>query len=192
MFQYLQIFYRPGLFIEEVLSQTKTHTFALRVAFLFSALQSIPIVMSTGLIDPDSGAEGMTGGGLIPLIVIIGGILGLGVFYIFALALKTFGRWFGAKVESKEVRTGLGIGLIPWTVLFLVFFVSMALVDPRLIISKFFPFFFVGFIYGFTILLIALSKTLKIGFLKTFLLFILAYATTFFPLLTLVRLYFGA
>ena len=192
MFQYLQIFYRPGLFIEEVLSQTKTHTFALRVAFLFSALQSIPIVMSTGLIDPDSGAEGMTGGGLIPLKVIIGGILGLGVFYIFALALKTFGRWFGAKVESKEVRTGLGIGLIPWTVLFLIFFVSMALVDPRLIISKFFPFFFVGFIYGFTILLIALSKTLKIGFLKTFLLFILAYATTFFPLLTLVRLYFGA
>ena len=192
MFQYLQIFYRPGLFIEEVLSQTKTHTFALRVAFLFSALQSIPIVMSTGLIDPESGAEGMTGGGLIPLKVIIGGILGLGVFYIFALALKTFGRWFGAKVESKEVRTVLGIGLIPWTVLFLVFFVSMALVDPRLIISKFFPFFFVGFIYGFTILLIALSKTLKIGFLKTFLLFILAYATTFFPLLTLVRLYFGA
>lgn len=192
MFQYLQIFYRPGLFIEEVLSQTKIHTFALRVAFLFSALQSIPIVMSTGLIDPESGAEGMTGGGLIPLKVIIGGILGLGVFYIFALALKTFGRWFGAKVESKEVRTGLGIGLIPWTVLFLVFFVSMALVDPRLIISKFFPFFFVGFIYGFTILLIALSKTLKIGFLKTFLLFILAYATTFFPLLTLVRLYFGA
>ncbi len=192
MFQYLQIFYRPGLFIEEVLSQTKTHTFALRVAFLFSALQSIPIVMSTGLIDPESGAEGMTGGGLIPLKVIIGGILGLGVFYIFALALKTFGRWFGAKVESKEVRTGLGIGLIPWTVLFLIFFVSMALVDPRLIISKFFPFFFVGFIYGFTILLIALSKTLKIGFLKTFLLFILAYATTFFPLLTLVRLYFGA
>ena len=192
MFQYLQIFYRPGLFIEEVLSQTKTHTFALRVAFLFSALQSIPIVMSTGLIDPESGAEGMTGGGLIPLKVIIGGILGLGVFYIFALALKTFGRWFGAKVESKEVRTGLGIGLIPWTVLFLVFFVSMALVDPRFIISKFFPFFFVGFMYGFTILLIALSKTLKIGFLKTFLLFILAYATTFFPLLTLVRLYFGA
>jgi hypothetical protein len=192
MFQYLQIFYRPGLFIEEVLSQTKTHTFALRVAFLFSALQSIPIVMSTGLIDPESGAVGMTGGGLIPLKVIIGGILGLGVFYIFALALKTFGRWFGAKVESKEVRIGLGIGLIPWTVLFLVFFVSMALVDPRLIISKFFPFFFVGFIYGFTILLIALSKTLKIGFLKTFLLFILAYATTFFPLLTLVRLYFGA
>ena len=174
------------------MSQTKTHTFALRVAFLFSALQSIPIVMSTGLIDPESGAEGMTGGGLIPLKVIIGGILGLGVFYIFALALKTFGRWFGAKVESKEVRIGLGIGLIPWTVLFLVFFVSMALVDPRLIISKFFPFFFVGFIYGFTILLIALSKTLKIGFLKTFLLFILAYATTFFPLLTLVRLYFGA
>ena len=192
MFQYLQIFYRPGLYIEEMLSEAKTHTLALRVAFLFSALQSIPIVMSTGLIDPESGAEGMTGGGLIPLKVIIGGILGLGVFYIFALALKTFGRWFGAKVESKEVRTGLGIGLIPWTVLFLVFFVSMALVDPRLIISKFFPFFFVGFIYGFTILLIALSKTLKIGFLKTFLLFILAYATTFFPLLTLVRLYFGA
>ena len=123
MFQYLQIFYRPGLFIEEVLSQTKTHTFALRVAFLFSALQSIPIVMSTGLIDPESGAEGMTGGGLIPLKVIIGGILGLGVFYIFALALKTFGRWFGATVESKEVRTALGMGLIPWTVLFLIFFV---------------------------------------------------------------------
>ena len=49
MFQYLQIFYRPGLFIEEVLSQTKTHTFALRVAFLLSARQSITIVMSTCL-----------------------------------------------------------------------------------------------------------------------------------------------
>lgn len=192
MFQYLQIFYRPGLFIEEILHQAKTHTFALRVAFLFGALQSIPIIMSTGLTGSESGAEGFSGGGLIPLKVIIGGILGLGVFYIFALALKTFGRWFGAKGEAKEVRTALGIGLIPWTVLFLVFFVSMALVDPRLMISQFFPFFFVGFVYGFTILLIALSKTLKIGFLKTFLLFIFAYATTFFPLLTLVRLYFGA
>jgi hypothetical protein len=191
MFQYLQIFYRPGLFIEEIVHQAKTHTFALRVAFLFSALQSIPIIMSTGLIDPESGAEGISGGGFIPLKVIIGGILGLGIFYIFALALKTFGRWFGAKVESKAVRTALGVGIIPWTVLFLIFFVSITLVDPRLILSQFFPFFFVGFIYGFTILLIALSKTLKIGFLKTFLLFILAYATTFFPLLTLVRLYFG-
>ena len=192
MFQYLQIFYRPGLFIEEIVHQAKAHTFALRVAFLFSALQSIPIIMSTGLIDPESGAEGISGGGFIPLKVIIGGILGLGIFYIFALALKTFGRWFGAKVESKAVRTALGVGIIPWTVLFLIFFVSITLVDPRLILSQFFPFFFVGFIYGFTILLIALSKTLKIGFLKTFLLFILAYATTFFPLLTLVRLYFGA
>ena len=192
MFQYLQIFYRPGLLIEEIVHQAKTHTFALRVAFLFGALQSIPIIMSTGMAGSDSGAEGMSGGGLIPLKVIIGGILGLGVFYIFALALKTFGRWFGAKVEAKEVRTAIGIGLIPWTVLFLIFFVSMALVDPRLIISQFFPFFFVGFIYGFTILLIALSKTLKIGFLKTFLLFIFAYLSTFFPLLTLVRLYFGA
>jgi hypothetical protein len=192
MFQYLQIFYRPGLFIEEIVHQAKTHTFALRVAFLFSALQSIPIIMSTGLIDPESGAEGISGGGFIPLKVIIGGILGLGIFYIFALALKTFGRWFGAKVESKAVRTALGVGIIPWTVLFLIFFVSITLVDPRLILSQFFPFFFVGFIYGFTILLIALSKTLKIEFLKTFLLFILAYATTFFPLLTLVRLYFGA
>lgn len=192
MFQYLQIFYRPGLYIEEMLSEAKTHTLALRVAFLFSALQSIPIIMSTALLGSESAPEGISGGGLIPLKVIIGGILGLGVFYIFSLALKTFGRWFGANVEAKEVRTGLGLGLIPWTVLFLVFFVSMAVVDPRLIINQFFPVFFVGFIYGFTILLIALSKTLKIGFLKTFLLFILAYATTFFPLLTLVRLYFGA
>ena len=186
MFQYLQIFYRPGFFIEEIVHQAKTHTFALRVAFLFSALQSIPIIMSTGLAGTESGD------GFIPLKVIIGGILGLGVFYIFALALKTFGLWFGAKVEPKEVRTALGVGLIPWTVLFTIFLVSMALVDPRLIVGQFFPFFFVGFVYGFTILLIALSKTLKIGFLKTFLLFIFAYATTFFPLLTLVRLYFGA
>ena len=190
MFQYLQIFYRPGLFIEEVLSQTKTHTFALRVAFLFSAIQTIPIVIRTGLIGPDSAAEGMMDGGLIPLKIIIGGILGLGVFYIFALALKTFGRWFGAKVESKEVRTGLGIGLIPWTVLFSVLFVSIQFFGPHLIYTPFSTFFLLGFIYGFTIILIALSKTLKIGFLKTFLLFILAFATTFFPLLTLVRLYF--
>ena len=143
MFQYLQIFYRPGLFIEEIVHQAKTHTFALRVAFLFSALQSIPIIMSTGLIDTKSGAEGISGGGFIPLKVIIGGILGLGIFYIFALALKTFGRWFGAKVESKAVRTALGVGIIPWTVLFLIFFVSITLVDPRLILSQFFPFFFV-------------------------------------------------
>ena len=192
MFKYLQIFYRPSIFIEEIVHQAKSHTFAIRVAFLFSALQSIPIIMSTSLLGNESGADGISGGGWIPLKVIVGGILGLGVFYIFALALKTFGRWFGANVESKEVRTGLGIALMPWTLLFLVFFVSMAVVDPRLIIDQFFPVFFVGFIYGFTIVLIALSKTLKIGFLKTFFLFILAYATTFFPLLTLVRLYFGA
>ena len=99
MFQYLQIFYRPGLFIEEIVHQAKTHTFALRVAFLFSALQSIPIIMSTGLAGTESGD------GFIPLKVIIGGDSWLRRFLYFALALKTFGRWFGAKVEPKEVRT---------------------------------------------------------------------------------------
>ena len=108
------------------------------------------------------------------------------------LALKTFGRWFGAKVGPKEVRTALGVGLIPWTVLFLDLFVSMAVVDPRLIVGQF-SFLLCWFCLWIHYFTYRFDKTLKIGFLKTFLLFIFAYATTFFfPLLTLVRLYFGA
>ena len=167
MFQYLQIFYRPGLLIQEIVHQRKLIPLHFGSLF-YSELCRVFLLLSTGLVDPETDAEGISGR-FHSAKVIIGGILGLGVFYIFALALKTFGRWFGAKVESKEVRTALGIGIIPWTVsLFLIFFVSITLVDPRLILGNFFLFFFIGFIYGFTILLIALSKTLNIGFLKTF------------------------
>ena len=49
MFQYLQIFYRPGLFIEEIVHQAK-NTYLRSIGSLFcSVLLYIPIIMSTGI-----------------------------------------------------------------------------------------------------------------------------------------------
>lgn len=176
MLQYLQILYRPGALIEELPLNTKNRNFALRVAYFFFMVQSFPFVLNYNLFGIDS----------VPLEVLLGGLIGMGVFYLLSLAIKVFSRWFGADAELTQIQSALGLGLLPWTVLFIIIYLLIYLAPAVA------PFLFLlGLIYGFTILLIALNKVLKISVLKTYLTFFISVAAVFFPLLMVLKFVLG-
>lgn len=177
MLHYLQILYRPGALIEELPLNTKNRNFALRVAYLFFMVQSFPFVMRYNFFGVDS----------VPLEVLMGGLIGMAVFYLLSAAIKVFSRWFSADAELLHIQTALGLGLLPWTLLFIVLYLLIALAPP---IAQYV--FLLGLIYGFTILLIALNKVLKISVLKTYLTFFISVAAVFFPLLMVLKYIFGA
>ena len=110
----------------------------------------------------------------------------MGVFYLLSLAVVVFSRWFGADAELLQIQSALGLGLLPWTLLFIVIYILLTLAPAVA------PFLFLlGLIYGFTILLIALNKVLKISVLKTYLTFFISVAAVFFPLLMVFKLILG-
>ena len=176
MLQYFQILYRPGAVIEELPLNTKDRNFALRVAYLFFMVQSFPFVLNYNLFGINS----------VPLEVLLGGLIGMGVFYLLSLAIMVFSRWFGADAQLLQIQSALGLGLLPWTLLFIVIYILLTLAPAVA------PFLFLlGLIYGFTILLIALNKVLKISVLKTYLTFFISVAAVFFPLLMVFKLILG-
>ena len=176
MLTYLQIFYKPGSCIENLMNSERAHSIAQLVVFLFSAIQSLPYWMAQVV-----GTENVPASNTIPFKVIAGGLIGLGVFYLFAFFLRNFGRWFGAQASVKAIRTGLGIALIPWTVLFALFFLALGAFGPKGVFQQF-PLFFMGFIYGFTIVMIAMSKVFKVGALKSFLILLFTFFVTLWPM----------
>ena len=115
------------------------------------------------------------------------GVLGL---YFFSWLLRNFGRWFGGGGQLAEVRTALGWGLLPWTVVFAVmgFIIQVREVPPQ----QLFPFFFIGQVYGFVILLSALSSALRLSFMGTFFCFVVTTLVSLFPLTLILQLVTGA
>ena len=107
MFQYLQIFYRPGHLFETISFNEKAHSISIRIAYFFCMVFSFPASFNFDLIGIES----------IPLEILIYGIIGVGIFYLFSFAIKIFSRWFGADSDPKQIRTVLGVGLIPCIVL---------------------------------------------------------------------------
>ena len=176
MLNYLQIFYKPGIFIEAMIQDHSAHKKALSIAFFFSCLQSFPILIQGIFFS----ANNPNADSFIGLKVLIGGGLGLGLFYLFAYMLRNFSRVLRAEAELKQIRTALGLSLLPWTVLFFVLFLMIAFVGPAAVYNLF-PVFFFGIVYGFTIILISVSRTLKIGSLKAFFLILFTTAVTLFP-----------
>ena len=177
MFQYLQIFYRPGFLFETISFSDKAHTTSLRIAYFFFMVFSFPWSFNYNLFGIES----------IPLEILIYGIFGLGVFYAFSYAIKIFSRWFGADSDSKQIRTVLGISLIPCTAFcFLVY--ALITINPNALplVGMF------GIVYCFTIVLISLNKLLKINYLKTYLSVFIALCAVLAPLLVIFKSFFGA
>ena len=207
MFKYFQILYRPGPLMEECQPTNKMRNFALRVAYLFCMLWSIPIAVGNDLINTK--IEYVFLGVNFNLheileVFLIGFIL-MSVFFLLSLSIKTFSGRFGAKADIKEIQIGLGMGLIPWTILtavLLFFFAYLYGQFSQLDLptddakrnylnqySVVFPIFMALFLYGFTILLITLHKVLKINVIKTYLSFFISLAAVFFPLLFILKIF---
>ena len=116
------------------------------------------------------------------------GVCGIAVLFLLALLMRNFGRWFGSEAELYRVRTALGFGVLPWTILFTVlsFLLNYGL-DPNLVAKQYFPIVLGAFVYGFCVLLLSLTAGLRLGIIKTFLCIVITISFCVVPLTFLVQ-----
>jgi hypothetical protein len=147
--------------------------FALVVAVCFGIVQAARFSIA----HPEAGAAHY----------ILGAVGGLAGLYLFAWLLRNFGRWFGGQASLREVRIALGWGLLPWTLLFLALVLVLTRAPDAAALADYYWLFFLGFLYGYVILLLSLSAALRISALKTFLCLIVTFLVSLFPLTLLIQ-----
>lgn len=169
-----RVFVAPRRAVRALRGDRRAHAFALAVAAALGLLQS--------------GRAYLAGAG--PAVFAAGALAGLGGLFLFALLLRNFGRWFGATAAVAEVRTALGLGLMPWTLLFLLLLPWLGSVGPSAG-ARAYPFFFAGLVYGYGVLLLAAAEGLGFGVLKTFWCLLATGAVCFFPVTLVLRMAAG-
>ena len=164
----LTLWYKPASSMRALLDAGQGHSAAVMIAAFFGAVQSGRL----SLAHAESG----------PLPFVVGGFAGLCGLYLFGWLTRNFGRWFGAESTQRDVRTALGLGLLPWTLLSMVLSLMLGTeVNPEMIVS-FAPVFFCVFFYGYVIILLSLSAALRLSVLKTFLCLVVTIIVSLFPL----------
>ena len=167
--------YKPAWSVRQLLDLQQGHSSALFVAALFGMIQ-------LGRLFPVSSEV---------LIVYLAfyGLAGVGFLFLFGWLVRNFGRFFGVDARQREVRTALGLGLLPWTILFgsLLLALSSGL-SSESIAARYSSIVLVVLIYGFYVLLLSLKAALHLSVIKTFLCLILTVVFSFFPLTLLAQL----
>ncbi|MFQ3225066.1 MAG: hypothetical protein ACI8Z5_001321 [Lentimonas sp.] len=170
----LTLWYKPAASMRGLLDAGQGHSAALLIAAFFGAVQSGRFALEQA----ESG----------PLPFVFGGLAGAGGLYLFGWLTRNFGRWFGAEAAQRDTRTALGLGLLPWTLLSMMLsFMVGAEMAPEVIVS-YAPVFFVVFVYGYVIILLALSAALRLSALKTFLCLVVTVLVSLFPLTLFAQL----
>lgn len=158
-----------------LLDQSKGHAAAVTIAASFGVVQSGRFFLAT-----EAASVG---------ILICGAVAGIFGLYLFAWLSRNFGRWFGAvDPKQRDLRTAIGLGLLPWTLLFAALMPLLSSGEEPEAIAGLYPVFFVFLIYGYTILLLSLSAALRISVLKTFLCLAVTVLVSLFPLTLVAQL----
>jgi hypothetical protein len=162
------IWYQPGRTIQELQVNGAGHGAALLVVGAFGLLNGARFYM---------GSEEKSA-----LWLLFGFFFGVGMLYLMAQLTRNFSRWFGGRAECRIVRVGLGLALLPWTVLsgLLLYLLASGLDAERL--QAFGTVMMAGFLYGFVILLLALRTALGVSPLRTFASLMLAGMVAFFSI----------
>jgi hypothetical protein len=174
---FVTLWYKPASSMRALLDAGHGHSAALMVAAFFGAVQSIPFRMQ----QESSG----------PLFYLAGAAVGLFGLYLFAWLTRNFSRWFGANPAPQDLRTAFGLGLLPWTLLFVPLpFLRGAEMDAATI-KLFYLVFFIGFVYGYVIIMLSLSAALRLSLIKSFLCLVVTILVSLFPLTLLAQLFAG-
>lgn len=171
----LTLWYKPASTLRDLLAARRGHAAALLVAAVFGAVQSGRFYLASE--DASAG------------FFLVGALCGLFGLYLFGWLLRNFGRWFGADAARRDLRTALGLGLLPWTLLFAALIPVLNASEDAATVAALYPIFFVGLIYGYVILLLSLSGALKVSVLKTFLCLVVTVLVSLFPLTLLAQLF---
>lgn len=173
-FLLLTFLYRPAHSMRQLLNSRKGHGTALLVAAIFGIIQLSRLLPLPAKSKPEE----------LLLSLVLYGACGIAGLFLFGWLVRNFGRWFGAETEQYRVRTALGLGVLPWTIVFAALLLALHYgLDTKLIADKYFPVFLGAFVYGFCILLLSLTAGLRLGIIKTFLCIIV---TTLFGLIPIV------
>lgn len=170
----LTFWFRPARSMRDLLDLQQGHSTALAVAALFGIVQLARLFPVTSDVLIRHG--------------VLYGLIGVAGLFLFGWLLRNFGRWFGVDVQQREVRTALGLGILPWTILFTGLSLMLASgVSPEFIAVRY-SIVLVALIYGFYILLFSLTAALHLSLIKTFLCLTITSLFSFFPLTLLAQL----
>jgi hypothetical protein len=123
----LRLWYKPGSSMQGLIAQGQGQRLALVVAACFGAIQLLPWLS----------AEPSRPWWVLPLAA---GLAIAGVCWL-AWLLRNFGRWFGAAAHLHELRTALGVALLPWTLVFSLLFVLTQTAPAAESVQAWFPWF---------------------------------------------------
>ena len=167
------LWYKPGKTMQDLIEKGRGHRAALIVAIVFGMIQALPVYSSEANL-------GLS-------VLLIGASLGFFGLYFFAWLLRNFGRWFGAQASLREVRTGLGLALMPWLLCFLILFHLRQNFDSS-VVGQYFLLFFILLVYGYIVFILSLTTVLRLTPLKTFLCLVITIIFSLFPLILLYQL----
>jgi len=173
---WLTLWYKPGRTLQGLIATGKGRTEAIVFSVFFGLVNVWPAYSAS-----DEAPAAM---------LFAAGLVALAGLFFFSWLLRNFGRWFGASASLAAVRLALGWGLLPWAVCLGLLFVGIDAggADPQ----QMFPFFFAVLVYGFVILLLALSAALRLPPMKTFFCLIFTFFVSIFPLTFIMQLIMGA
>ena len=173
LYSVLTLWYKPRDTMQELIKNDRGHFISVLLAVSFGIVQASRFYLA----DADVGKE----------CFLYGSLLGWSGLYFFAWLLRNFGRWFGGHARQKEVRIALGWGICPWLLLFIILVLALGLVEDSTLLANYFWIFFLGFIYGYCILINTLSAALSISTLKTLLCLGVTSLVSIFPLSLLIQ-----
>lgn len=174
----LTFWLKPAASTRTLLASGSGHIWALLIAVGFGAVQSGSVYLRSESPSPFIFVWGALAGGI-----------GL---YLFGLFFRVVGRLFKGDPKPREVRTALGLSLLPWTLLFGWLFWLTQNGQDATVIAKYYPLFFILFLYGYTVLLLSLSVALGLSLWRTFFCIVLTCLGSLFPLTLIAQLIFGA
>ncbi len=164
---FLTIWYRPANTVREVIAAGKGHGLAVTIAAVFGVLQTARFFVAS---EADSFGP----------FALAGAVAGVFLLYFVSMVTRNFARWIGGSAELKAVRTAFGLSLLPWTVLWSILcYLLMSGQSPEQM-QQIFPIFTGLFIYGYVIMLLALTAALNLSALRTFGTLVLSVLVTFF------------
>lgn len=170
----LTLWYKPGHTMQGLIENGRGHRFALVLAMSFGLVQAGRFYIA------NSGAGYAC--------YALGALAGWVGLYLFAWLLRNFGRWFGAQASQREVRVALGWGIFPWLLLFLTLVFVLGSAADAVALADYYWLFFLGFLYGYVVLLLSLAAALRLSTLKTFLCLIVTFLVSIFPLTLLIQI----
>lgn len=113
---------------------------------------------------------------------------GIAYLYAYGLLLRNFGRWMGGHAPLSAIRVAIGLGLAPWTVLFALAFIFQSHLQTAASMNWVLSGLFLGFVYGFVCLLLLIADVLKLAYLRTLVVMLMAFLVTLFPSIAVLQL----